>query len=355
MTVLRLGVVGLLIFVALKSFSTFRHLVYILDASQIPDPFIYQKQEKLDNCNVPMQAIKSITGVHDFATASAIIAAHDEPLLFKRYIKNPAEKWATIEATTKDTSLTYDVLELNGFGNMWLGGATKTKESVNATIREVLDMNVDPNAKTAVYSSFSTFLDLDHPSVKDETIPSSIVKDTNFISNFPQDIMATPLHSAPSAASFSIQYVGRKLWVLAPPRIMETFDCFSTPPTKPLKGSEKQYFEQLRKKGLPLLHVPQEEGDLFYFPPLWGHAVVTKAGPNVMLNFRRVALVGPIINFPFRILEAFVATLFMTPVYTHRRGSSTDNRLAELAYPYRHSGENFDSSCMDEFKAILNK
>ena len=355
MVLLKLGALGLLVLVALKATSTFRHVSYLFNPALIPDPYVQQDKEHTGTCDVPMVEIKTFTGVHDFETVTKMISAHNEPLLFKGYIKNPVEKWADIEATVRDVPLAFDKMELNGFGNMWLSGVTKTGQYTNATIREVLDSTFDPNDTTALYSSFSTFLDLDSPTLKDEATPTSVLKDTNFVSNFPRDILATSLHSAPTAASFSIQYLGRKLWLLASPHHMENFDLLSTPPTNPLAGSEKQYFDILRKEGKGLLVVPQEEGDLFYFPPLWGHAVVTKAGPNVMLNFRRISILQPFLAYPLRFIEVLTSSMVMSTTFNDRRKSGTDMKFREYSYPYRHAGKNYDSGCSDQWKAILNR
>jgi len=333
--------------------SPIRHIMILFDANNMPDPYADQHANKLETCDVAMQSVKTIYGVHDFATAATIIAAHKEPLLFKGYIKDPAAKWAAMEKTVADQPIPFNNMELNSFGNMWLSGNT-LKDHSNYTIPEILAKKMDPDAKEAQYASFATFLDMSHPTLNDETVPTNVLRDTNFVSNFPQDVLGTAIHGAPMAESFSIMYVGRKLWLMAPPHNMEKFDALSTPPTMLLKGSEKQYFDMLKTEGTPLHYAAQEEGDMLFFPPFWGHAVITKAGPNVMLNFRKMSLMRPFMNNPFRFFEAVMSSIVMNANFNQRRRSPTDIKQQEWAYPYRH-GEDYSSSCKDTWKAMLNK
>lgn len=348
-------IAALLAFVAYKSIEPFRHIMILLNADYMPDPFKEQSISKLESCEgVAFQAVKTITGVHDYESASKIIATHTEPLIFKNYIKDPAKLWKRYEAALANKEIPFNIMELNGFGNMWLSGNTLTNH-INATIPDILwNIPVDPDQKFAHYASFAAFLDLSHPDFQDETVPTNVFRDTNFVSHFPQDVLGTPIHGAPMAESYSIQYVGRKLWAMAPPHHMERFDALSTPPTLLMKGSEKIYFDMLKKEGAPLYIAAQEEGDMLFFPPFWGHAVVTKAGPNVMLNFRRPSLLRPFIANPFRWLEALVSGIVMNADFNQRRRSPTDVKLQSYAYPYRH-GENFDSPCKNRWKEILNR
>jgi hypothetical protein len=53
--------------------------------------------------------------------------------------------------------------------------------------------------------------------------------------------------------------------------------------------------------------VVQEEGDFLFFPPHWGHSVVTQAGPNVMLNLRQAHLSLSFMRQPWRMIETLLS------------------------------------------------
>jgi hypothetical protein len=63
----------------------------------------------------------------------------------------------------------------------------------------------------ALYASFVQFLNASSVSDSSNSITNNLkVKaDTNFISNFPHDIIATPIHAAPLAHSYALQYLGK--------------------------------------------------------------------------------------------------------------------------------------------------
>jgi hypothetical protein len=102
--------------------------------------------------------------------------------------------------------------------------------------------------------------------------------------------------------------------------------------------------------------VVQDAGDMLFFPPNWGHSVITKKGPNVMLNLRETAFGIGFMQMPWRILEA-VAARFVSEIsqwqYTHAKTTKMQDMLIE--YRLDIIGTNgIDSPCTDMWKNMLN-
>ncbi len=94
----------------------------------------------------------------------------------------------------------------------------------------------------------------------------------------------------------------------------------------------------------------QEEGDFLYFPPNWGHAVLTKKGPNAMLNLRETAVDSSFMELPFRAIEAVLAVI--TSKFSNRIYSHTHLSVLQKALTF-HSNMT-DSPCASLWKEMLN-
>ena len=85
----------------------------------------------------------------------------------------------------------------------------------------------------------------------------------------------------------------------------------------------------LRIEMLPqksILIALQEPGDFLYFPPNWGHAVITQKGPCAMMNLRRQALGLSFWSSPWTTVQ-FLATkvqekfISKSLIYAHYKSS----------------------------------
>jgi hypothetical protein len=218
---------------------------------------LQERAKVTSTCSVGFQNILTVTDVHDFSTALKMIddAGGNQPVLFKSFIKDSINEWRKIENIHNDVKLSFSELEIKGRGSIWLSGVKPLKSShdrsginiSSASDIKLKDFFALPSVtatQTIYYASFISFLQ--RHSVRDNRNQSleellNIKADTNFVSNFPQDILATPIHASALGNSYSIQYVGKKLWVFLSPNEMEQFSPVCSPSTLLLEGSEAQY------------------------------------------------------------------------------------------------------------------
>ena len=145
------------------------------------------------------------------------------------------------------------------------------------------------------------------------------------------------------------------MWVWVPPDEMERIGMISTHTANfHYKGSEASYFKSIRKLQFSL----GEPGDLLVFPPLWGHSVITQAGPNVMLNLRQRTLWKSFSMQPLRFLE----TLFSTKILGNTQHATAKfNKLQMELYKQRekhYEAESWvppESACKNLYSKILNR
>jgi hypothetical protein len=212
-----------------------------LDKSQFPN-----RANVLPTCNTSFQLVRTIHNIDRFDEAAKIIKDSNylEPILFKNIIKNPAKKWDAIFNEYQETEITFTEINIVDFGNMWVGGSIPG-EKVTVKLKEFFERTENSDGNKTLFASFVKFVDPKY--VADDsndgfTQSTSIQADTNFLSNFPYDVLATPIHAAPIVNSYSLQYVGRKMWLFIPPQEMEQYDAVSTPATFLTKGNEADFF-----------------------------------------------------------------------------------------------------------------
>mmetsp|Transcript_92934 Transcript_92934/g.200971 ORF Transcript_92934/g.200971 Transcript_92934/m.200971 type:complete len:385 (+) Transcript_92934:44-1198(+) len=105
----------------------------------------------------------------------------------------------------------------------------------------------------------------------------------SFISNLDQDSITAPFHANGLTDSMAYQVMGKKTWVFLPPPtwvdLMQGTAAAAALFVKrsPPAGSKPEAYV-----------VTTEPGDVLFFPNCWGHSVYTYAGPNLLLNFRKV-------------------------------------------------------------------
>jgi hypothetical protein len=98
----------------------------------------------------------------------------------------------------------------------------------------------------------------------------------------------------------------------------------------------------------------QEPGDMLFFPPLWGHTVITSKGPNVMLNLRQVSIMTALTSL-WNGLEPSLGSLFMTvfdkagnKVYSHTKTKRSQYLLQSF------DAKIVDSPCKNLWKKMLH-
>jgi hypothetical protein len=332
-------------------FTVVHHLLMVRD----PDNFlrltaedVAHRSDVTQTCDAAFAHIPTIHNVHTFEGMKKVIAANKnrDALLFKGFLLNPEKQWADIAQSHENVSLSFTTLNFTSYGSMWTAGV-KSGEKVEMSLGEFLTAPQDPTSKTALYASFIQFLQSNV--VVDATGKSieefiDVRADTNFLSNFPRDVLATPIHAAPLGNSFAFLYAGRKFWLMASPESMEKYHAINTPSTMLLSGSEKTYFTEEDQ----VLVADQEPGDLLYFPGHWGHAVVTKEGPNAMCVLREGSAVQSFMRQPWRTIEAVIAlktTDAAVRVFSHKHVSSVQKTLL--------MADSVSSPCADKWSAWM--
>lgn len=324
------------------------------------DPFVKAATPEgvLPTCSVGFEEISTIRNVHTFDEVERIVANRMRPVLFKGFTNDVKGVWSYIEEHHKDAKLRFSHVKITSFGNMFMNGI-EPHGDVTYTLHEAWNAATNNSSDESFFASFVPFLDKDSTSRALNGGRADRIKvDTNFVSNFQSDVLATHIHSA-TVNSFSVQLLGKKLWLFMSPQDMEKYEPISTPPPFLLGGSEADYFSSV--SAVP--YVLQEEGDLLYFPPLWGHAVITKAGPNVMLNMRETRPLKVLFDTPFRAIETMMSVVvshggfgkrqpFSHAIYTGIQGAL--RRWQDQHRDVLPNRASPDTPCKGFFKELLN-
>lgn len=109
---------------------------------------------------------------------------------------------------------------------------------------------------------------------------------SNFMSNYNSTMVTSPMHSA-MFDSFAYQCVGRKTWRFLPPADnMKTVLFFGTGFTLSQNCNNRP--DILKRT----IEVVVDADSMLYFPPYWGHSVRTDKGLSVLLNYRKLDVLG---------------------------------------------------------------
>jgi hypothetical protein len=315
-----------------------RKIMMIINPELISDPYISAAAEDgvLESCQHPQEHIRIVENVHSFSDVSAVLNRGFlgngwSPILFKNFLRNPNLLWQNFVTKHENVSLTFADAEVVSFGNVFMRGI-KTFGKVQTTLRNVVSNAESLSASNrSLFASFLPFLDSESSkqmlNMTDDELKLMII-DTNFVSNFAKDTVSTGIHSAAPPDSFGVQLAGRKLWIFVPPDIMESFDAVNMGPTVLMHGSEKELLQKMNHYKVAV----QEEGDLLFFPPQWGHAVITKAGVNVMCNVRLAAIGKSLLTNARKVVEAAIAKIYL-----------------DGAAPFSHAGLNQAQQKMTDF------
>jgi hypothetical protein len=188
---------------------------------------------------------KDIYDVHDFKTVLELSKDISVPIVFRNFRPNATDMWEKVYEEYKDHIFLQPEVEIKSFGNMFMPGTrTHVKKSRNITLEQVLAPESDG---ISYYISFGRFLKEDSISKLLGLVPNFFTADTNFISNFASDVTASILHSTTYVSSYSLQLIGRKLWIWVSPEEMENIGIISAHTANyPFQGSENDYFKQIK-------------------------------------------------------------------------------------------------------------
>ena len=119
---------------------------------------------------------------------------------------------------------------------------TKIYDTKEATLGDVLT-SAFRGSNRSLFASFVSFLDEETTKKAITGVPAKgFALDSNFVSNFKQDVLSTSFHAAPVVWSYSLQYLGTKMWIFISPKDHEKYTAISHPATIPLSGTEQEYF-----------------------------------------------------------------------------------------------------------------
>lgn len=337
------------------------HAYLLLNPEKVIDPYrLAATSEGVhETCETPFRHVTIMHNVHSYDEVQKITANRYEPILFKNFAPDMKERWEKIRDASLDTPVRFGDVRVTSFGNAFMKGI-EVLGDVNMTLKEAVERADDPEySKTgrSFFASFIPFLTKDAMKIAlNATNADHIKLDTNFVSNFAEDVLATHVHAA-LVESHSLQLVGNKMWIFFAPEEFEKLNPINTPTIWVLDGSEKEYFDRLKYSGVPV--AVQEPGDYLYFPSLWGHSVITQAGTNVMLNMRQHPLRMPSV---FRALEAVLSVLivdggnFKKP-YSHAEYRPVQQMFNMYEKQHRENNKGRkapDSPCAGLWKDMLN-
>lgn len=139
-----------------------------------------------------------------------------------------------------------------------------------------------------------------------------------FISHLPQDGITAAFHANPATDSMAVTFEGHKTWLFLPSYVYRDmmdahFGASSIFLTRaPPKNSKPEVF----------IYTSQP-GDVLFFPEAWGHAVHTYAGPNFMINYRKMWL-GNILHQPLTWVSAIFFNTFFKYSVTNKNPVAAD-------------------------------
>lgn len=105
----------------------------------------------------------------------------------------------------------------------------------------------------------------------------------SFISNLEYDAITAPFHANGLTDSMAYQLLGKKTWVFLPANTwVEMMQGTAAAAALFVKRAPPA---DTKPEAYVITTVP---GDVLFFPNCWGHSVYTYAGPNLLLNFRKI-------------------------------------------------------------------
>jgi hypothetical protein len=229
-----------------------------------------------------------------------------EPLLFKRFLSEPEDVNKQIKHLHRSDKILFTNVSLESFGNTWMNGI-RPFGSVEMTVEDAFGM-VNEESSNSVFASFVPFLEKESINIALKNPSMEVHGDSNFISNFKEEVLSTRFHSAIPIDSYSLQLQGRKLWIFMDPKMSQRYSPLGYAPNFFTTGNEEMFFRDLHNHGANFKLALAEEGDLLYFPPQWPHAVITSKGPNFMLNMRVAVPLKSLFVNPFRFVEWALGT-----------------------------------------------
>ena len=106
-----------------------------------------------------------------------------------------------------------------------------------------------------------------------------------FISNLPRDRVTAQAHGNSATSSMAVQFIGSKVWLFFSPKAFRGHSFFNS-----FAGTGIVVPTQSPLEDYDVYRYVSQPGDVLFFGENWGHIVLTKAGPNFMMNFRKLEL-----------------------------------------------------------------
>ena len=104
-----------------------------------------------------------------------------------------------------------------------------------------------------------------------------------FLGYLTSDKVTATFHSNSFEKSQTVQLVGEKVWLLMRPE--DYFSVFQAYALGAYNAAYNLCSKDLEK--VEILTVHTHPGDILIFPKAWAHHIYTRAGPNIMITFRR--------------------------------------------------------------------
>jgi len=240
---------------------------------------IFESYEDLMPSTAPKQITdaKEFFDVHSFNEAKKFFG--EEIIIFRNY-SNCADNFEKIiYPRRKDQIDEYLGVEMKPYqGNVYVPGAELTNETLKKSLKDLLD-----EASPDYYASFLRIFKPDDFQVMLNTDNETRFGiDSSFISHFKNNIVSTPIHSAPFVDTFSVQCYGTKSWLFTHVRDLKKYGFI--PQVNPhgviINGSPDSIVR------IPTIRAIVNPGDVMYFPPFYFHAVASSAGKNIMFAIR---------------------------------------------------------------------
>jgi hypothetical protein len=139
--------------------------------------------------------VKTVHNVHDIVKARKIVITTGAPVVFKQFTLNQDKKIEELLEIEGDTMVDFTDMELETFGNLFFPGAKKLGR-INDTLKNALQSAQEGKTLFASFTSFLTEKSI--PVVAGNITDKGIgfMLDSNFVSNFPNDLVSTEFHAA---------------------------------------------------------------------------------------------------------------------------------------------------------------
>jgi hypothetical protein len=178
-------------------------------------------------------------------------------------------------------------------------------------------------------------------------LPSSLLNQTfslfhGFISNFKESMITAVMHGNSLSSSLAVQYVGSKTWLFFSSRDYNSNNGFRATPNAVFAVPTKA-----PRQSVEAFPYTSQPGDLLFFQESWAHMVLTHAGPNILINYRKLSI-GNFIRNPVK----FVHTLLNRALYIDKTG--IENKVKPSRIQENYMALQNELLCYEDVKSGRN-